>query len=296
MEYESGDDKSVYTRPFEGIIPNLQRRFNETSSESTKAEIQQYMYECPCPACHGKRYRPETLAVRLNGVNIAELSDMSIYKARDFLNCLELNAKQRAVADRVLKELNARLNFLVDVGLGYLTLSLAAVTLSGGEAQRIRLATQIGSGLVGVLYILDEPSIGLHQRDNAKLLRTLKNLRDLGNTLIVVEHDEDTMRESDFIVDIGPGAGAHGGEVVAAGPARGGREKHALHHRRLLVRAQAHCRPLAPPSLRKRLYRSQGRRRKQFETHRRRLSPRRHHRRDRCLGEREILARQPDPL
>ena len=218
VEYESGDDKSVYTRPFEGIIPNLQRRFNETSSESTKAEIQQYMYECPCPACHGKRYRPETLAVRLNGVNIAELSDMSIYKARDFLNCLELNAKQRAVADRVLKELNARLNFLVDVGLGYLTLSRSAVTLSGGEAQRIRLATQIGSGLVGVLYILDEPSIGLHQRDNAKLLRTLKNLRDLGNTLIVVEHDEDTMRESDFIVDIGPGAGAHGGEVVAAGP------------------------------------------------------------------------------
>lgn len=218
VEYQNGEDKSTYTRTFEGIIPNLQRRFNETSSEGTKAEIQQYMYESPCPACHGKRYRPETLAVKLNGVNIAELSDMSIFKARDFLNHLELNSKQKAVAERVLKELNARLNFLVDVGLGYLTLSRSAVTLSGGEAQRIRLATQIGSGLVGVLYILDEPSIGLHQRDNAKLLSTLKNLRDLGNTLIVVEHDEDTMRESDFIVDIGPGAGAHGGEVVAAGP------------------------------------------------------------------------------
>ena len=217
VEYQSGEDKSTYTRTFEGIIPNLQRRFNETTSEGTKAEIQQYMYESPCPACHGKRYRPETLAVKLNGINIAELSDMSIIQARDFLNHLELNSKQRAVAERVLKELNARLNFLVDVGLGYLTLSRSAVTLSGGEAQRIRLATQIGSGLVGVLYILDEPSIGLHQRDNAKLLSTLKNLRDLGNTLIVVEHDEDTMRESDFIVDIGPGAGAHGGEVVAAG-------------------------------------------------------------------------------
>lgn len=217
VEYQSGEDKSTYTRTFEGIIPNLQRRFNETTSEGTKAEIQQYMYESPCPACHGKRYRPETLAVKLNGINIAELSDMSIIQARDFLNHLELNIKQRAVAERVLKELNARLNFLVNVGLGYLTLSRSAVTLSGGEAQRIRLATQIGSGLVGVLYILDEPSIGLHQRDNAKLLSTLKNLRDLGNTLIVVEHDEDTMRESDFIVDIGPGAGAHGGEVVAAG-------------------------------------------------------------------------------
>ncbi|PWL49612.1 MAG: excinuclease ABC subunit UvrA [Clostridiales bacterium] len=217
VEYQSGEDKSTYTRTFEGIIPNLQRRFNETTSEGTKAEIQQYMYESPCPACHGKRYRPETLAVKLNGINIAELSDMSIIQARDFLNHLELNSKQRAVAERVLKELNARLNFLVNVGLGYLTLSRSAVTLSGGEAQRIRLATQIGSGLVGVLYILDEPSIGLHQRDNAKLLSTLKNLRDLGNTLIVVEHDEDTMRESDFIVDIGPGAGAHGGEVVAAG-------------------------------------------------------------------------------
>ena len=217
MEYESANEKSVYNRTFEGIIPNLERRFNETTSESMKAEIQQYMYECPCNSCRGKRYKPETLAVKLDGVNIAELSDMSIIHAKEFVNTLTLNSRQAAVADRVLKELNARLDFLINVGLGYLTLSRSAVTLSGGEAQRIRLATQIGSGLVGVLYILDEPSIGLHQRDNAKLLSTLKNLRDLGNTLIVVEHDEDTMRESDYIVDIGPGAGAHGGTIVAAG-------------------------------------------------------------------------------
>ena len=217
MEYRNDREVSHYNRTFEGIIPNLERRFNETSSEGMKAEIRQYMYEMPCHACGGKRYRPETLAVKINGVNIAELSDMSIFRAKEFLNNLVLNQKQRAVADRVLKELNARLDFLIDVGLGYLTLSRSASTLSGGEAQRIRLATQIGSGLVGVLYILDEPSIGLHQRDNAKLLATLKNLRDLGNTLLVVEHDEETMMASDYILDIGPGAGAHGGEVVCMG-------------------------------------------------------------------------------
>ena len=211
MEYRSDSEVSRYNRTFEGIIPNLERRFNETSSEGMKAEIRQYMYEMPCHACHGLRYRPETLAVRINGINIAELSDMSIVQAKQFLNTLTLTAKQQAVADRVLKELNARLDFLIDVGLGYLTLSRSAGTLSGGEAQRIRLATQIGSGLVGVLYILDEPSIGLHQRDNAKLLATLKNLRDLGNTLRVVEHDEETMMESDYILEIGPGAGVHGG-------------------------------------------------------------------------------------
>ncbi len=217
MEYRNDREVSHYNRTFEGIIPNLERRFNETSSEGMKAEIRQYMYEMPCHACGGKRYRPETLAVKINGVNIAELSDMSIFRAKEFLNNLVLNQKQRAVADRVLKELNARLDFLIDVGLGYLTLSRSASTLSGGEAQRIRLATQIGSGLVGVLYILDEPSIGLHQRDNAKLLATLKNLRDLGNTLLVVEHDEETMMASDYILDIGPGAGVHGGEVVCMG-------------------------------------------------------------------------------
>ena len=229
MEYRNDSEVSHYNRTFEGIIPNLERRFNETSSEGMKAEIRQYMYEMPCHTCGGKRYRPETLAVRINGINIAELSDMSILDAKKFLNNLVLNQKQQAVADRVLKELNARLDFLVDVGLGYLTLSRSAGTLSGGEAQRIRLATQIGSGLVGVLYILDEPSIGLHQRDNAKLLATLKNLRDLGNTLLVVEHDEETMMESDYILDIGPGAGVHGGEVVCMGtPEEVIRDTHSL--------------------------------------------------------------------
>lgn len=217
MEYQSATETSHYVRPFEGIIPNLERRFNETTSEGMKAEISQYMYEVPCDACKGQRFRPETLAVKLGGKNIAELSDMSIDKVREFLNTLTLTSRQEAVAGRVLKELNARLDFLINVGLSYLTLSRSAGSLSGGEAQRIRLATQIGSGLMGVLYILDEPSIGLHQRDNARLLSTLKHLRDLGNTLIVVEHDEETMMESDYIVDIGPGAGAHGGEVVAQG-------------------------------------------------------------------------------
>ena len=217
VKYVSSSGVSRYEKPFEGIIPNLERRFRETSSEGTKAEIQRYMVESPCHTCHGKRYRPEALAVKLGGLNIAELSDLPINEIKDFLNHLTLNAKQQAVASRVLKELNARLDFLINVGLSYLTLSRSAGTLSGGEAQRIRLATQIGSGLMGVLYILDEPSIGLHQRDNTMLLNTLKRLRDLGNTLLVVEHDEETMEEADYILDIGPGAGAHGGEVVALG-------------------------------------------------------------------------------
>ncbi|MGI6664492.1 MAG: excinuclease ABC subunit UvrA [Christensenellaceae bacterium] len=217
MEHSNSHGTTQYNKTFEGIIPNLQRRFRESTSEGVKREIQRYMYESPCPSCHGQRYRPETLAVKLGGVNIAELSDMSIADVKHFLNNLTLTPTQAAVADRVLKELNARLDFLLNVGLSYLTLSRAANTLSGGEAQRIRLATQIGSGLMGVLYILDEPSIGLHQRDNAKLLATLKELRDIGNTLLVVEHDEETMMESDCIVDIGPGAGVHGGEVVAVG-------------------------------------------------------------------------------
>ena len=175
------------------------------------------MVETPCPVCEGKRYKPETLAVKIGGKNIAELSDLSVRAAREFLNTVELDYKQKMIAEQILKELNARFDFLINVGLDYLTLSRAAGTLSGGEAQRIRLATQIGSGLVGVLYILDEPSIGLHQKDNDKLLKTLKNLRDLGNTLIVVEHDEETMLNADYVVDIGPGAGEHGGKVVAEG-------------------------------------------------------------------------------
>lgn len=217
MTHNSEAGSFSYEKPFEGIITNLERRFAETTSEGTKREIQQYMYEVPCKRCKGKRFKEETLAVKLNGLNIAELSDLSVKDAKEFLNSLTLNSRQQAVAGKVLKELNARLDFLIEVGLEYLTLSRSAVSLSGGEAQRIRLATQIGSGLAGVLYVLDEPSIGLHQRDNEKLLNSLKGLRDLGNTLIVVEHDEETMISADFLVDIGPGAGVHGGEVVAAG-------------------------------------------------------------------------------
>lgn len=217
MTHNSEAGSFSYEKPFEGIITNLERRFAETTSEGTKREIQQYMYEVPCKRCKGKRFKEETLAVKLNGLNIAELSDLSVKDAKEFLNSLTLNSRQQAVAGKVLKELNARLDFLIEVGLEYLTLSRSAVSLSGGEAQRIRLATQIGSGLAGVLYVLDEPSIGLHQRDNEKLLNSLKGLRDLGNTLIVVEHDEETMFSADFLVDIGPGAGVHGGEVVAAG-------------------------------------------------------------------------------
>ncbi|WP_066686534.1 excinuclease ABC subunit UvrA [Christensenella intestinihominis] len=217
VEYDGMGGAGYYNAAFEGIIPNLERRYAETSSEYMKGEIESYMVETPCPVCHGQRYKPETLAVRIGDKNIAELSDMSIRAAREYVNTVKLDSKQKMIAERVLKELNARFDFLINVGLDYLTLSRAAGTLSGGEAQRIRLATQIGSGLMGVLYILDEPSIGLHQKDNDKLLKTLKGLRDLGNTLIVVEHDEETMLSADHIVDIGPGAGAHGGKVVAEG-------------------------------------------------------------------------------
>lgn len=219
IPYKSGSGRS-FSAAFEGVIPNLERRYRETTSEYMKREIEGYMMETPCPECGGKRYRPEALAVRIGDKNIAELSDMPINAARDYLNTLEMAPAQKIVVERILKELNARFDFLVNVGLDYLTLSRGAATLSGGEAQRIRLATQIGSGLMGVLYILDEPSIGLHQRDNGKLIATLKGLRDLGNTLIVVEHDEETMLGADQIVDIGPGAGAHGGHVVAQGTPR----------------------------------------------------------------------------
>ncbi|MEG1754308.1 MAG: excinuclease ABC subunit UvrA, partial [Christensenella sp.] len=217
VNYDGVGGAGYYNAAFEGIIPNLERRYVETTSDYMKGEIEGYMVQTPCPVCHGKRYRPETLAVRIGDKNIAQLSELSIGAARAFLNTVELDNKQKIIAGRVLKELNARFDFLINVGLDYLTLSRAAGTLSGGEAQRIRLATQIGSGLMGVLYILDEPSIGLHQKDNNKLLKTLKGLRDLGNTLIVVEHDEETMLGADYIVDIGPGAGAHGGRVVAEG-------------------------------------------------------------------------------
>ena len=215
-EYGSGS----YMAPFEGIINNLERRFRETSSSWVKEEIESYMSAVPCDECHGQRLSKESLAVTVGGINISAFCDKSVTEALEFVDSLELNDREKMIAAPILKEIKSRLGFLQSVGLEYLTLSRASGTLSGGESQRIRLATQIGSSLMGVLYILDEPSIGLHQRDNHKLLNTLKNLRDLGNTVIVVEHDEDTMREADFLVDIGPGAGVHGGEVVFAGPPR----------------------------------------------------------------------------
>ena len=210
-----------FSRPFEGICKNLERRYFETQSPAMRAEIEECMSEVTCPECHGQRLRKEALAVTVGGINIARMGDMSVIEAIEFVESLELSEKEHIIADRIIKEIKARLGFLKNVGLQYLSLSRGAVTLSGGESQRIRLATQIGAALTGVLYILDEPSIGLHQRDNEKLLKTLEDLRDLGNTLIVVEHDEDTMRAADYIVDIGPGAGVHGGNVVAAGTVEG---------------------------------------------------------------------------
>ena len=217
IRYQKEFGSGTFDSPFEGVIPNLERRYQETNSDWSRNDLEQYMAEVTCPVCKGRRLKKEVLAVTVGGLNISELSDQSVRTTRTFLKNLELTPTQKIISAQIMKELDARLGFLLNVGLDYLTLSRAASTLSGGEAQRIRLATQIGSGLMGVLYILDEPSIGLHQRDNAKLLQTLKNMRDLGNTLIVVEHDEETMRSADYIVDIGPGAGSHGGQVVATG-------------------------------------------------------------------------------
>ena len=213
-----GEDKEYFV-PFEGVMPLLARRYHETDSDEMRESYENYMTEIPCKACHGARLKPETLAVTVGGKNIDEVTRMTIREADAFFTQLTLTQRETKIARQILKEIHARLNFLLDVGLDYLTLSRSAGTLSGGEAQRIRLATQIGSGLQGVLYVLDEPSIGLHQRDNNRLLATLKHLRDLGNTLIVVEHDKDTMYAADHIIDIGPGAGAHGGRVVAEGTA-----------------------------------------------------------------------------
>ncbi len=213
QEYGTGE----YMAPFEGIVNNLERRYKETKSDWMREELETYMQQMPCPDCHGERLKPESLAVTIGGLNIMQFTHLSVTEALDFLDNLKLTAREHQIGDGILKEVRERLGFLKGVGLDYLTLSRASATLSGGEAQRIRLATQIGSYLMGVLYILDEPSIGLHQRDNDKLLATLKHLRDLGNTLVVVEHDEDTIRAADYVVDIGPGAGVHGGNVVFSG-------------------------------------------------------------------------------
>ena len=217
LRYERAEGFGTIKREFEGIIPNLERRYRETQSPAMRADIEECMAETPCPTCGGRRLKKSALAVTVGGLNIAEFTELPVVEALRFLDGLQLGEKEMLIAAQILKEIRSRLGFLQSVGLGYLTLSRTAATLSGGESQRIRLATQIGSSLMGVLYILDEPSIGLHQRDNAKLLRTLRQLRDLGNTLIVVEHDEETMRSADYVVDIGPGAGINGGRVVAAG-------------------------------------------------------------------------------
>ncbi len=219
IHYASATGEGQYATTFEGVIPTMERRYRETTSDAMKSAYEEYMMDEPCPVCHGKRLKPEALAVTVGGRNLAEVSELSVYDSRDFFASLSLGKMETMIAAPILREIDARLGFLCDVGLGYLTLARSAITLSGGEAQRIRLATQIGSALMGVLYILDEPSIGLHQRDNHKLIATLKRMRDLGNTVIVVEHDEDTMREADYLVDVGPGAGVNGGEIVAAGTA-----------------------------------------------------------------------------
>ncbi len=212
-----GRQRSYYTS-FEGVIPYIERRHSEAESDSSREKFAGYMREVPCPVCKGSRLKPVSLAVTVDGRSIADLCALPIGELAKLLLSTELSQRDMQIAARVLKEVNARLGFLLDVGLDYLTLDRASATLAGGEAQRIRLATQIGSGLVGVLYVLDEPSIGLHQRDNHRLLETLLRLRDLGNTLIVVEHDEDTIRSADWVVDIGPGAGEHGGKIVVSGP------------------------------------------------------------------------------
>ena len=217
MNYERSYGSGKYSVPFEGVITNLERRYNANTYDYVKNDIERYVNDVTCPKCHGARLNDEVLAVTINGVNIYEFTTMSIQKEMDFVNSLELTDREKMIGEQILKEIKARLKFLLDVGLDYLSLSRSAGTLSGGEAQRIRLATQIGSGLMGVLYILDEPSIGLHQRDNDRLIETLKHLRDLGNTVIVVEHDTDTMYAADYIVDIGPGAGVNGGELVGEG-------------------------------------------------------------------------------
>ena len=217
IAYTKDGVRSIYNYAYDGEINSLKRRYNETNSDIIKGDIEQYMSDNKCPKCHGARLKPEALSVKIGGKNIYEFTNLSIKEELDFINGIEFSEKNKIISEQIVKEIKSRLEFLVNVGLDYLTLSRSSGTLSGGESQRIRLATQIGSSLMGVLYILDEPSIGLHQRDNDKLIGTLKNLRDVGNTVIVVEHDEDTMKAADYIVDIGPGAGEHGGNVVAAG-------------------------------------------------------------------------------
>ena len=234
FEYTSPAGVRRFKAPFEGVLPTLDRRHNETKSQGMRDFYEMYMSNSPCYSCHGARLKPEILSIKVGDKNINELTAMSINQIKDYLDNLQLNKTEAMISDLILKEIRQRLQFLIDVGLEYLTLSRSAGTLSGGEAQRIRLATQIGSGLTGVLYILDEPSIGLHQRDNDRLLATLKKLRDLGNTLLVVEHDEDTMYAADQVIDIGPGAGTHGGQVMAQRNGRRNQTSRKFDYRKIL--------------------------------------------------------------
>ena len=291
-EFGSG----VYYNSFEGIVENLERRFRETNSAWMKEEISTFMSGVECPACHGKRLKPVVLAVTVGEKSISDFCEMSIRDELHFIaeNEPKLTEKQKQIGGQILKEIKNRLQFLQSVGLDYLTLARAAGTLSGGESQRIRLTTQIGSALSGVLYVLDEPSIGLHQRDNDKLIATLKNLRDLGNTVIVVEHDEDTMRSADYIVDVGPGAGVHGGEIVAAGTREGYLQGKAQHHRRLPFRPQAHRRAGDPPFRQWQFPHRQGCAGKQPAQHRCKVPAGRVHLRHRHFRLRQIQPHQRD--
>lgn len=241
FEYQSAAGTRKFTSPFEGVIPTLDRRYRETKSQGMRNFYEMYMSNSHCESCNGARLKKESLSVTVGTKNIQELTDMPINKIKKYLNELQLSKTKKMIAEQILKEIDARLQFLIDVGLEYLTLSRSAGTLSGGEAQRIRLATQIGSGLTGVLYILDEPSIGLHQRDNDKLLETLKRLRDLGNTVIVVEHDEDTMYAADMVIDIGPGAGVHGGNVIAQRNSRRNKRGYRFYYWTILKWQKENC-------------------------------------------------------
>ena len=264
-----GRQRQYQTR-YEGVIPWLERRHTEADSDRSREQIEGYMREVPCPACEGARLKPLSLAVTIDGHSIHAIGDMSIRESAEALRKLQLSERDRLIAERVLKEVNERLQFLLDVGLDYLSLNRSSGTLAGGEAQRIRLASQIGSGLVGVLYVLDEPSIGLHQRDNQRLIDTMVRLRDLGNTVIVVEHDEETIRVADYVVDIGPGAGEHGGDIVYDGNVAGAAEEQAFGHRSVPVGCAFDRGTGVAPSTRRRVDRRARRARAQPQGHRRR--------------------------
>ena len=286
VRYRHERGENSYVATFEGVVTNLERRFKETESEYIRTELEKFMVQKPCPTCKGRRLRPEALAVTVDGRNISEVATLSVTEALDWAAALgaKVTERERTIGRQVLKEIIARLGFLVDVGLDYLTVDRASISLSGGEAQRIRLATQIGTTLMGVLYILDEPSIGLHQRDNAKLIATLTRLRDLGNTVLVVEHDEETIRTADWVIDIGPGAGEHGGEIIANGLARGHARRAALDHRRVPARRPAGRDPGRAPPGQRQVARRQGRPPAQPARHRRDVPARDVHRGDRRVG------------